>query len=174
MNNFIQKISSKKVLPFIIAGSVLCYSFVFYFVSQIGKLSGGKGVLDFEFGYSTSSVSELFNSYGIEGVDLYINMLTVDIFNPLMYTLLLMAIMYILLKETKYYKMAFIPVFVGLFDYLENIFLYKMASNFPQLDDSTIAMGNALSITKRVVMIIAILCLISAIFIWLKNRKIKS
>lgn len=172
MLKLLEKTSKRSNLIILTILSASCYAGVIYFMSSISKVSGGRGVLDFEFGYTPEFVHQLFMEYGERGIALYQSLLTIDLLNPLLYSLVLASLIYIFYKNTNYQFLYILAFLTALFDYLENIFLWQMSTQFPDISAIVINTGNYLSIIKRIVMIVTIIAFWVGLVRW-KMKKTK-
>ena len=148
----------------IVMGSVM------YSVSQIQQVSGN-GILDFELGHSSRRIEEILGSYGEDGMQWYRRVQLLDILNPLFYTLVLMSLVHVLVRRTRHAWLVILPVFAGLLDYIENIFLFGFVRDFPNLVPGSVEVANAVSLIKYGAILIAIAGLILAIIFWFRQKR---
>jgi hypothetical protein len=90
-------------------------------------------------GYTKEYAISLLNAIGPEGRNLYLSLqLPLDFIYPGLFIISYSMLFAWLLKksfsiESKVYSVLFIPVFAGLFNYAENIFIILMLKAYPEL-----------------------------------------
>ncbi len=130
-------------------------------VNEIVAISG-QGILDFELGHSVARINEILGAYGGEGIALYQRVQMLDLVNPFLYSWLSAMLIHLLVKESRCSWFVFIPLLPGIFDYIENYYLYQFVSTYPVLDSDQVAVANVLSLLKRGVLFLAIGTLVFA------------
>ncbi|MEZ5032569.1 MAG: hypothetical protein R2787_14355 [Saprospiraceae bacterium] len=169
MIKILEKTSSKFGLITLTAIQLVVGAFLGITLSKLSKISGN-GIPDFEVGYTKEKILELFNSYGEQGMELYNQVHLIDLFNPLIYSLLFASLCYYFFKDTRFEKLSLIPFLAGFFDYFENSFLYQMKGQYPEISDNLIEISNSISLIKYVVLGITIATFIFGIFQWIKKK----
>lgn len=139
-------------------------------LQQIAELSNGNSIPDFAVGYSSEFIQNLFQSYGEKGMELYRRVHLIDLFNPAIYAMLLASLSYLFFKETKWERLAIVPLIVGLLDYLENFFLFNLLNDFPQVNDSMVQISNVISLIKHPMLYLAILLFLIGLGKWIAIR----
>jgi len=131
-------------------------------------------------GYSFSYAYELLDTLGVEGRILYVSVqLPLDLIYPglfaITYSLLLIWIFgkTFNVKSNVYY-FAFVPVFAGVFDYIENIFIMKMIDEFPNLQETTVNFASTFTILKSSFTVFYFVLLIVAIVLIIKAKLFKN
>ena len=119
----LDRTTTKLGFALLIALLLIVMSSVIFTVSQIQQISGN-GILDFELGHTAERVQEVLGSYGEDGMQWYSRVQLLDVFNPLFYTLVFMSVIHLLVRQTGYAWLVILPIFAGLLDYTENIFLF--------------------------------------------------
>ncbi len=165
----LEKTSSKVGLIVLTVIQLILGAFIGATLNKLSKLSGN-GIPDFEVGYTMEKILELFNSYGEQGMKLYNQVHLIDLFNPLIYSLLFASLCYYFFKDTKFEKLSLIPFLAGLFDYVENYFLYRMKVQYPEIGESLVETSNSVSLIKYAVLGITIVTFIFGIYQWLKKK----
>lgn len=166
----LDKTSTKIGFALMMALSLIVMGSVIYCVSQIQQISGN-GILDFEQGHTPERIQEILGSYGEDGMRWYRRVLLLDILNPLFYTLVFMSIIHLLVRHTRHAWIVIIPIFAGLLDYIENIFLFGFVRNFPNIDPENVSIANAVSLIKYGAILIAIAAFIFAVFLWFEQKR---
>jgi len=140
-------------------------------LAKLSNATGGYGILDFEVGYTVEKVNELFSSYGTVGIELYKQVHVIDLFNPLIYSLLFSSLLYIFFKESEYAWLAYLGFLCGGLDYLENIFLFNMLNAYPNINSYMIGLSSTVSIIKHSVLYITILIFIMGMVRWIRLKR---
>jgi hypothetical protein len=117
-------------------------------LAELQAVTGGNGILDFEIGYSGGRVREILGSYGPDGFAIYNRIQFLDIANPALYSLLLLAMAWWIWKPTGRVWPALIPSVAGIGDYLENIALAIIVQAYPDTPAFLIQTANVLSLLK--------------------------
>ena len=136
-------------------------------VWQLTEVSGGFGVLDFDQGYTTERVAEVFGSYGEHGFSLYRRIQILDIFNPAFYSLIAAVLTYMLWKGRGVDWLSLAPLLGGIGDYAENVTLFLLAREFPDVSDGLVSISSALSLIKNGLLVLGLLPLFVGLALWL-------
>lgn len=130
-------------------------------------------------GYSYAEAIELLKSLGPKGRNVYLTIqIPIDLVYPAMfgvsYALMLTWILKARLpKNSRIYLLAFVPIFAGLFDYLENASIVSMLYAFPDISENLVTTASSFTIAKSVFTTLFFLVLLLALVylaIWrLKN-----
>lgn len=155
-------------LPFLAWG--LVFGTILLTMSQLSAVSGGYGILDFEFGYSASRVAEVFGSYGPEGMALYARIQLLDLFNPAAYALCAALLTYRLWAPRGRPALSLFPLLAALGDYAENITLFMLAQSYPDLPEGLLALSSALSLLKNGLMLLGLAPLFVGAALWFTQR----
>lgn len=166
----LDRTTTKLGFSLLIALFLIVMGSVIYAVSHVQQISGN-GILDFELGHTSERVQEILGSYGEDGMRWYRRVQLLDIFNPLFYTLVFMSVIHLLVRQTRHAWLVILPMFVGLLDYIENIFLFGFVRGFPNIDPGNVAIANILSFIKRGAILIAIAGLVLAIIFWFRQKR---
>lgn len=152
------------VLHALIFGSIIIT------LSEMTVLTGGIGILDFDLGYSVERVREVFGSYGAEGFALYTRIQLLDLLNPAIYSLIFACIIYLLWNTHQHIWVALIPLVAGLLDYVENLTLFLLARDFPEVSSRLVSVSSALSLMKNMALFAAIAALLIGLIMWCRER----
>jgi len=163
----IQRIISHTSQPRFLIGLLIVQIAVFagiaWNLSEIARVSGGTGILDFEFGYSVETVRTMFASYGDAGFKAYRNIQLLDLINPIIYSTLLASALSALLQKRTTKWPIYIPYAAGALDYLENGFLFMFTSTHPDVSAKWVSVASTLSISKRVALLLTAAALVYAV-----------
>ncbi|NOZ46794.1 MAG: hypothetical protein GXO79_08420 [Chlorobi bacterium] len=158
LTKFIESnISGKKILGlFILTNSV----YVFMLTVTIPKtmeFSNGMKLLDMmPMGYDLNYVSELFNSLGEIGQEVYLtNQIPVDMVYPLLFGLTYCLLLAYFLKKlnklnSSFIYLCLIPIIAGIADYLENFGIIAMLKNYPELTEVAVKTTSSFSLIKSI------------------------
>ena len=138
-------------------------------VRQIFEISG-QGILDFELGHSKASINEILGAYGEEGMRLYQRVQLLDLVNPILYSWLSAMLIYLLVKGSRWSWLVLFALLPGLFDYVENYYLYQFVSSYPMIDPNQVSIANVLSLIKRGVFVLAVSALVFGLVIKIQTR----
>ena len=156
--------SRPPILFGLVALQILIYAGIAFNLNQLSEVSGGSGILDFEFGYSTEFVRSTFASYGTEGFGFYRTIQLLDLINPALYSTLIASIISVLLRSHPRRWAVFVPFTAGALDYVENGFLYFFATTFPNVPENLVPIASGLSVSKRAAIVLTVIALIYALF----------
>jgi hypothetical protein len=128
--------------------------------NKLKQLSGGKGMLDMQFGYSASEVYSMLDIIGNNGQQLYIKLLCLDFLFMIFYTLFQFLIVGVLIKKTglnDYFKIVnILPFLRSVLDIIENLFLLKILLSFPSRMFALVNISSIITISKLIINIIII------------------
>jgi hypothetical protein len=174
MHQFIAKHTTGfKVLLLFIAANIVYVAMVFNTIPKVSSYAEGMKILDMmPMGYNFDYVKKLFDQLGEEGRAIYLNQqIPLDLIYPFLFALsnfLLLAYLFkkIAVKNKKNYNLCLIPVFGGIFDYLENFGTIKMLIDYPDISSFGVQANNIFTILKSgfttayfIILIIALLVL---------------
>lgn len=109
--------------------------------------------LDIRWSYTLQDVLQLFNSLGSEGLKQYKEFLLIDSIYPLVYGLLLiLCFIYLQEKMGRLGKltewMHWLPIFLIIFDYTENLNTWLLIKSFPTLSETAVRFGSTITMWK--------------------------
>ena len=133
--------SKPKYLVGLFVLQILFAVFMFFAVQTI-KEDTGKAILDTQFRYNIEKVSEIFTAYGEEGLITYNKIQLIDLFYPLVYSLLLSSILFLLFSHSKTVAIILMPIVAAYFDYVENFLLFISTRTFPDLNPAMIKIAS--------------------------------
>jgi len=134
-------------------------------VEKIGAVSGGMGIPDARMYYSFVQLQNMFQHYGTEGREMYLQLQWVDMVYPLVYATLLASLLYLVYKKTRLENMVFVPFVAMLFDYTENILLRVNILHFPDMSKTLVNIAGVVTFTKWLLIFFAFFLLVFG-FIW--------
>lgn len=155
---FLQNASSgRTVLILFILTNVVYGTILGYSIPLVLSFSPESILFDMSpAGYSYAEAIELLESLGPNGRDAYLSIqIPIDLLYPAMF-----AVSYALMitwifkqglaKHSRVYLLAFVPVFAGLFDYLENACIVLMLNAFPDVSDNLVTVASSFTIVKSI------------------------
>jgi len=147
----------RTVLVFFIITQIVYFIMLFYTIPSVTKYIEGMKLLDMQpAGYSADYVKILFETLGNEGRKAYLfKQIPMDMIYPLLFAVTYSLLLTYLFKriftpESKLRYLNLIPVFGGLFDYLENTGIIIMLSVYPQFSASLAKLTAFFSVTKSI------------------------
>lgn len=124
-------------------------------IPMVMSFSGGLKILDMmPMGYDFAYVKSLFDALGEEGRNAYLyRQIPLDLLFPslmgITFTLILAYLLrYINKLESKWFYLALLPLFAGLFDYCENLGVITMILSYPDISDGMVLTSCIFSILK--------------------------
>ena len=157
----------------LVAYIVMQYAFngLFDFsTSHLKEVSGGYSIPDLFFYYSPEQLHDLFHHFGKSGLTEYMHLQLIDMFYPLVYSILLSSLLFIGYRHSKRYWVIYFPVIASVFDYLENFTLRFLALSYPAFNNSVAHFAAFCTAWKWIFVYISILFLITGSFKWLIKK----
>ncbi len=154
----IKKYSTGKNVILLFSLNMIFYlSILFYSIPKVVAAAPEMKLFDVSpSGYTTEYAISLLNAIGPEGRDLYMSLqLPLDFVYPGLFIISYSLLFAWLLKknydlESMVYYALYIPIFAGLFDYTENVFIIMMLKNYPNLASSLVTIASLATIAKSV------------------------
>ena len=147
---------------------------------RIKAITDGVGVLDLKFNYSPQYVYEVFALQGELGRDLYRNMIIkIDLIYPLIDGLFFLSALMLIFKtiitnKQKLYILTILPLFIFVFDILENLSMLIMLSSYPEELHTVAAVANIFTMTKFTAIGSSItLAIVGLIILWKRKQSVK-
>ncbi len=147
--------NGKKVLLFIIATNIIYALMLTFTIPMVINLSNGMKILDMmPSGYSVEYVNALLQALGTEGRNAYLfKQLPLDMVYPGLFAITYCLLMgYLLDKlgklEGPLFYFCWIPLFSGLFDYVENVGIITILSSYPNVSVFVIKATSVFSVLK--------------------------
>jgi hypothetical protein len=156
MKDLIKQYSSgKNVLILFILTNIVYALMLTVTIPKVMAMAGGMKLLDMmPTGYSHEYVNKLFIALGEVGRNAYLyNQIPLDMIYPFMFGIsscLLLSYLFNKLgkSDTSLFYLCFIPLFSGLFDYMENLGIIAMLNCYPHNPDKLTHATNLFSILK--------------------------
>lgn len=180
MKKIIEKATLGKALLFTIIFIVMYIIINFTSVGVTGllKITNGASILDFEFGYSMDKANHMLTVLGEDGRRFYLTkIIPIDFPFPFAYMLcyagwISLLVKYIApLSAAKY--LTFVPLFAMLFDWIENIGIILMLSNYPNMPMLAIYTASISGILKTLFTLGSISIILVSLTIYFVNIKRK-
>jgi hypothetical protein len=147
--------SGKKVLMFLVPALGVYLTMLSYSIPRVLEYSGGMKILDLiPTGYNTEYAQKLFETLGETGRDIYLfQQIPLDMIYPGLFAVSFSLLLAFLFKKafsatSKIQNLVVVPVFAGLFDYLENIGIIIMLTSYPDFYAWVVSVTNIFSISK--------------------------
>ena len=173
----------KVLLLFLITN--LVYAFMILItIPKVMKYANGMNLFDMmPTGYSIQYTKTLLETLGIQGRKTYLySQIPVDMIYPLLFGITYCLLVVYLLNKIKLIEkpiiyLSLLPIFAGLFDYLENIGIITMLNSYPAFSSLTSEITNVFTIIKSVLSTITFIFLLILFTIFIvkkiKNQKHK-
>ncbi len=175
---YFQRVShGKTVLLLFIITNLIYASMLMFSLPLVSSYAAELVLFDMSpMGYSYIQAIELLTSLGFDGRNSYLFVqLPIDFIYPGMfsvsYALLITWILkQYLPKDSKLFFIAFVPLFAGGFDYLENICIIAMLNSFPDISANLVNTASAFTIAKSGATTVFFILLILALIPIIKRR----
>ena len=176
----LDRYSTGKIIILLLVFSKAVFSYMlFVSLPEVMEYSGGMRLLDMQpFGYSHEFVLTLFDSLGAQGRHLYLTyQIPIDMLYPLLFALSNSLLLVYLFKKfcanpKLIIAFSLIPIFGGLFDYLENIGIIVIIKSFPEISSWLSLFAATMTIAKSQLTIVIWILLLYALVVLLV-RKLK-
>lgn len=154
--SFMKRHSSGKVIAFLFVLTMSVYlTMLFYSIPAVTAFAPQLPIFDLSpFGYSFNYATELLDTLGVEGRNLYLStQLPLDFIYPGLFSITYSLLLVWLFGQTfnvssKVFVFALVPFLAGIFDYAENVFIIKMIISFPDLQVATVNMASIFTLLK--------------------------
>ena len=175
---FMQKYSTGKVISVLFILTMTVYiAMLSYSIPVVSAFSPELPIFDLSpLGYSLNYASELLNSLGVEGRNLYLStQLPLDFIYPGLFSITYSLLLVWLFGKTfnvnsKIYYFALVPFLAGIFDYVENVFIIKMINTFPDLQVTTVKIASTFTILKSSFTMFFFVLLIAGFTLFCKQK----
>ena len=123
-------------------------------------------------GYSYDEAIILLRSLGLEGRNAYLAVqIPIDLVYPglfaISYALLITWVLkQFLPRQSRLFFFAFVPVFAGIFDYLENAAIVAMLNGFPDISEVLVTSASSFTIAKSGLTTLFFVGLLVALVYW--------
>jgi hypothetical protein len=150
-----RNLEGKKILSIFLLTGIVYTIMLAVTIPKVMDYAGGMKVLDMmPTGYDVAYVFVLFEALGDAGRHAYLyNQLPLDLIFPLLSGISFCLIIAWILKkfnklDSNWFYLCFLPVFAGLFDYLENFGIITMLITYPDITLGLIKTTNVFSVLK--------------------------
>lgn len=185
MKNLIARnLSGKKILILFLLTNIVYAIMLTITIPKVMQFAGGMKLLDMlPTGYTAGYVNSLLNALGTDGRNAYLfQQIPIDLVYPGLFAVTYCLIFALIIRklgkeDSLVFYLCFIPVFAGLFDYLENIGIVILLKTYPNNSTTISQITNVFSISKSTLTTIYFIALLFALFALLtkyvatKNRK---
>ena len=165
-------ISGKKVFLFFVLANVVYVFMLTVTIPNVMGFSHEMKLLDMmPTGYDLDYINSLFTALGNEGREAYLfHQIPVDMIYPGLFGLSYCLVIAYFLKKLHrlkgpFFFLCLLPIFAGLFDYMENFGTMFMLSNFPNVSVFQANMNSLFTILKSVTTSLSFLALIVLLII---------
>lgn len=167
---FISRLATWRMLTVLIIAYLFVFGAILITLGQLSEVSGGYGILDFDQGYTSNRVVEVFGSYGEQGFALYRRIQVLDLFNPTLYSLIAAALTYILWAERGLGWLSLAPLLGGIGDYAENVSLFLLSRVYPDVPEGLVVISSTLSLIKNGLLVVGLMPLLAGLSLWCVRR----
>jgi len=175
---FIHKHSNGKVIIALFVLTMAVYlTMLFYSIPAVSAFAPELPIFDLSpLGYSFNYANELLDTLGVEGRNLYLSIqLPLDFIYPGLFSITYSLLLVWLFGKTfdgysKFYYFALVPFLAGIFDYVENVFIIKMISSFPDLQVTTVEVASTFTILKSSFTMLFFILLIAGFALLCKQK----
>lgn len=182
MHRFIDKMvgfaSGRNVLIFFIPSLAVYFLMLFHTIPGVESYAPGMKIFDLlPGGYSYDYAVELLSALGNDGRKEYLSrQLPLDFIYPALFSIssfLMLAWLFLKRydKGSKIFYLCFVPIFAGIFDYLENIQILFVILNYPDITKAQIVLSSAFTMVKSGLTSLFFLLLLFAIIRLLVGSK---
>ncbi len=180
MERLIEKITTKKALVF-----TALFAAAFFLINNSGigvagllKITNGANILDFEFGYSSAQANSIVTALGEQGRLFYLTkIIPIDFAFPVTYMLCYAGWIARLAKNVLPVKRAkrllILPLLAMLFDWLENIGIIFILTQFPSMPDGAVALASTAGMIKFAFTLCSMVTIITLLMVSLLRRRSK-
>lgn len=109
----------------------------------------GMPILDMEFGYSFERVNEILGAYSAEAWARYEIIQLADIIHPAVYASLIGVLIWAMSDGERWRWLSLLALATALFDWGENVMIWRMTSANLPVEAATAEMANLLSLIKH-------------------------
>jgi len=178
INTIINAANGRNVLMFLVPSLAVYFLMLFYTIPCVQSYAPEMKVFDLlPGGYSYDYAIKLLYSLGDKGRYEYLyKQLPLDFIYPALYSIsscLLLAWLFSKRnnKDSRIFYLCFVPIFAGIFDYLENIQIVVMIFNYPDISKIQVAFSSAATLAKGTLTTIFLFLLAFAfIRLWIRPK----
>ncbi len=148
-------VSGKLVLVLFAAANAVYMVMLIYSIPKLMQYTGGLPLFDMSpLGYSYSDALALLAALGEEGRSVYVSIqLVLDLFYPILFALCYSALLQWLttvgkLSNRLWSYLIVLPMLVCLFDYAENIGIWFMLTDYPDISENLVTLSSLFTLIK--------------------------
>ena len=175
---FLQKHSNGKAIIALFMLTMAVYlTMLSYSIPAVSAYSPELPIFDLSpLGYSFNDANELLDTLGTEGRNVYLStQLPLDFIYPGLFSITYSLMLVWLFAKTfnansKVHYLALVPFLAGIFDYVENVFIIKMISSFPDLQVTTVKAASTFTILKSSFTMLFFILLIAGFALLCKQK----
>ena len=167
----------KKVLILFIITQIIYAVMVFGTIPHVMRYADEMKLLDMmPMGYDFNYITILLASLGPSGRSAYLHQqIPLDMIYPLLFAVTYFLLLALVLKQvvksqSLLFYLCFIPVLVGIFDYMENIGIIMLLTSYPDISNLLGQITNFFTLGKSYFTIIYFTILLITIIIFLVNK----
>ncbi len=176
--SLMQKYATGKIISVLFALTMVVYiSMLTYSIPAVSAFAPEFPIFDLSpLGYSFNYANELLNSLGVDGRNLYLStQLPLDFIYPGLFSITYSLLLLWLFSKTistnsKVNYFSFVPFLAGIFDYVENVFIIKMISSFPDLQVTTVKVASVFTILKSSFTMLFFVLLTVGVAVWFRQK----
>ncbi len=149
--------TGRNVIILFVFTQIIYFLMLFYTIPKVMSYANGMKILDLmPTGFSADYAKTLFDELGVVGRDYYLfRQIPLDMIYPFLFAVTYSLLLTYLFKksfdtESKLQFLSIIPLFGGFFDYMENIGIIIMLSNYPIFSSMLANVTNLFSIFKSI------------------------
>ena len=156
MNSLLIVLDSKKSLALSFLGILICLTGFFFLEKRLGTQ-----ILDVLPSYDLALVQQSFLIYGENGRALYAwASLTLDLLFPISYVIFGIGLILFLVEISFLRWLVILPCLVGMIDLIENIQIYLMLNQFPDISIAQVEFANGTTMLKHLLVKVLYACII--------------
>lgn len=170
-------LKGRTILVLFVITNIVYITMLFYTIPTLVGYSEGLDLFDMSpLGYSHAEAKLLLGALGEEGRNFYrYTQLLLDSFYPVLFAatysmLMLWVINFGRLKLIVWRGLSLLPLFVGVFDYSENYFIFKILATYPEVSERLVSISSAMTISKSMTTTVFFVGLLLAFFAATMNR----
>jgi hypothetical protein len=169
--------SGKLVLSYFVLAMIVYMTMLLYTIPIVNSFSPDMNLFDLSpTGYSETYATSLLETLGANGRSKYLTVqLPLDFIYPVLFAitcslLLTWSFNKYLNENSKLYYFILIPVFAGVFDYIENVLIIIMLESYPNVSSIVVELSSLSTILKSLFTSIFFVILILSFIFLFKSR----
>ncbi len=170
IDSFYNKTSGRQVLILFVLTNAIYLTMLNVSIPTLIGFADGQLIFDMSpAGYSYQQAQGLLAALGDEGRQYYLTtQLPLDVLYPLLFTLCYSSLLLWLTKAGKltsriWRYFAYTPLLVSLFDYAENLCIWQMLTQYPNLSESLVQLSSAFTVVKSTLTMLYFVTVLAAL-----------